>query len=88
MMAKGHRIEGIPEVPLVVSDKVEEFKKTKEAVTLLRKAGAWADIDKVIIIQVLYEQTNLLVKWLVCVRCDDLKKYLERLKNCSEVDIF
>lgn len=46
-MAKGHRIEGIPEVPLVVSDKVEEFKKTKEAVTLLRKAGAWADIDKV-----------------------------------------
>merc|ERR1711915_1142013 len=47
VMAKGHRIEGIPEVPLVVSDKVEEFKKTKEAVTLLRKAGAWADIDKV-----------------------------------------
>jgi len=47
VMAKGHRIEGIPEVPLVVSDKVEEFKKTKEAVTLLRKSGAWADIDKV-----------------------------------------
>jgi len=47
VMARGHRIEGIPEVPLVVSDKVEEFKKTKEAVTLLRKAGAWADIDKV-----------------------------------------
>lgn len=47
VMAKGHRIEGISEVPLVVNDKVEEFKKTKEAVQLLRKVGAWADIDKV-----------------------------------------
>ena len=49
VMAKGHRIEGLPEVPLVVDDKVEELKKTKEAVTLLRKAGAWADIDKVLL---------------------------------------
>jgi large subunit ribosomal protein L4e len=47
VMAKGHRIEGITEVPLVVSDKVEEFKKTKEAVSFLRKVGAWADIEKV-----------------------------------------
>jgi large subunit ribosomal protein L4e len=47
VMAKGHRIEGIPEVPLVVSDKVEEFKKTKEAVQFLHKVGAWADVDKV-----------------------------------------
>lgn len=47
VMAKGHRIEGISEVPLVVSDKVEEFKKTKEAVQFLRKVGAWADVEKV-----------------------------------------
>lgn len=47
VMAKGHRIEGIPEVPLVVSDKIEEYKKTKDAVQLLHKVGAWADIDKV-----------------------------------------
>lgn len=47
VMAKGHRIEGIPEVPLVVSDKIEEFKRTKEAVQLLHKVGAYADVDKV-----------------------------------------
>merc|ERR1712020_791777 len=29
-MAKGHRIEEIPEVPLVVSDKVQSYTKTKE----------------------------------------------------------
>ncbi|KAJ8304036.1 hypothetical protein KUTeg_017619 [Tegillarca granosa] len=32
VMSKGHRIEEIPEVPMVVSDKIEECKKTKEAV--------------------------------------------------------
>jgi len=47
VMSKGHRIEEIPEVPLVVSDKVEEMKKTKEAVTLLKKLRAWQDIEKV-----------------------------------------
>ncbi|XP_061164101.1 large ribosomal subunit protein uL4-like isoform X2 [Saccostrea echinata] len=47
VMSKGHRIEEIPEVPLVVSDKVEEFKKTKEAVALLKRLKAWSDIQKV-----------------------------------------
>lgn len=43
----GHRIEEIPEVPLVVEDKVEGYKKTKEAVLLLKKLKAWNDIMKV-----------------------------------------
>merc|ERR1712032_602737 len=47
VMSKGHRIEEIPEVPLVVSDKVEEIKKTKEAVQVLKKLKAWSDIEKV-----------------------------------------
>ncbi|XP_075202171.1 large ribosomal subunit protein uL4 [Anomaloglossus baeobatrachus] len=47
VMSKGHRIEEIPEVPLVVEDKVENYKKTKEAVLLLKKLKAWNDIKKV-----------------------------------------
>lgn len=47
VMSKGHRIEEIAEVPLVLSDKVEELKKTKEAVGVLRKIKAWSDIEKV-----------------------------------------
>lgn len=47
VMSKGHKIEEIPEVPLVVSDKIEEYKKTKEAVSLLKKLKAWQDILKV-----------------------------------------
>jgi len=47
VMAKGHVIQGIPEVPFVVSDKVQSFVKTKEAVEFLRRNKAWADVAKV-----------------------------------------
>lgn len=47
VMSKGHRIEEVPELPLVVEDKVEGYKKTKEAVQLLKKLKAWNDIKKV-----------------------------------------
>jgi large subunit ribosomal protein L4e len=47
VLSKGHRIEQIPEVPLVLSDKVQEIKKTKEAVTVLHKLKIWPDIEKV-----------------------------------------
>ena len=46
-MSKGHRIEEVPELPLVVEDKVESYEKTKEAVLLLKKLKAWNDIEKV-----------------------------------------
>ncbi|CAK8697774.1 large ribosomal subunit protein uL4B-like [Clavelina lepadiformis] len=48
VMSKGHKIEKIPEVPLVVEDKIQSFKKTKEAVILLKKLNAWEDVQKVI----------------------------------------
>lgn len=47
VLARGHAIEKVPECPLFVSDKVQEFKKTKEAVALLKKLNAWSDILKV-----------------------------------------
>merc|ERR1711862_486293 len=47
VMSKGHRIEQTPEVPLLLSDKVEEYKKTKEAMGLLKRLKAWTDIEKV-----------------------------------------
>merc|ERR1712154_166355 len=47
VMAKGHRIEEIPEVPLVVSDKVQSYTKTKEAYILLKRTKAYADVEQV-----------------------------------------
>jgi len=47
VMAKGHQIQGIPEVPLVVADSVQGIAKTKDAVAFLRRNKAWADVAKV-----------------------------------------
>jgi len=47
VMARGHSIQGIPEVPLVVADDVQSYTRTKDAVTFLKKVRAWDDIDKV-----------------------------------------
>merc|ERR1739844_515711 len=47
VMAKGHQIDEIPEVPLVVSDSVQAYTKTKEAFILLKRTKAYKDVDKV-----------------------------------------
>ena len=47
LQARGHVIDKVPEIPFVVSDKVESFRKTKEAVAFLRRANVWDDIEKV-----------------------------------------
>ena len=47
VLARGHRIEQVPEVPLVVPSSVESLKKTKEAITLLKSINAFPDVVKV-----------------------------------------
>jgi large subunit ribosomal protein L4e len=48
VMARGHRVDETPELPLVVSNAVESKTKTADAVALLKKLGAYADVEKVI----------------------------------------
>jgi large subunit ribosomal protein L4e len=47
VLARGHRIETIEEVPLVVDASAESFTKTKQAVALLKSLHAYADVVKV-----------------------------------------
>uniref|UniRef100_A0A1L8DGM9 Putative ribosomal protein n=1 Tax=Nyssomyia neivai TaxID=330878 RepID=A0A1L8DGM9_9DIPT len=47
VQSKGHIIDGVSEFPLVVSDKLQECTKTKQAVIFLRRMKIWADIQKV-----------------------------------------
>ncbi len=48
VLARGHRIENIPEVPLVVSSDLESVQKTRDAVAALKAVGAHKDVIKVI----------------------------------------
>jgi large subunit ribosomal protein L4e len=45
VLARGHRIEEVEEVPLVIGG-AEGLQKTKEAVALLKAHGAYADVRK------------------------------------------
>jgi large subunit ribosomal protein L4e len=47
LFARGHRIEEVPEVPLVVANStVNKIEKTKQAVELLKQVGAYNDVQK------------------------------------------
>lgn len=47
VMARGHKIEKVPELPLVVNAGTEKIKKTKKALEVLSRLDADADVDKV-----------------------------------------
>jgi len=47
VMSKGHMIHETAEVPLIVTDKIQEYDKTKQAVILLRRLKIWNDVQKV-----------------------------------------
>ncbi|MBL2080930.1 50S ribosomal protein L4, partial [Klebsiella pneumoniae] len=44
VLARGHRVEQVEEVPLVIADSIESVKKTKEAVELLKTIKAYNDV--------------------------------------------
>ena len=46
VMARGHRIQEIAEVPLVVSNDIESISKTSAAVSLLKTLKAYGDVEK------------------------------------------
>ncbi|KAJ3339508.1 hypothetical protein HDU91_001009 [Kappamyces sp. JEL0680] len=48
VLARGHRIDAIDEVPLVVSSSIENSHKTKKAVAFLKAINAYADVQKVV----------------------------------------
>ncbi|KAL1565966.1 60S ribosomal protein L4A [Salvia divinorum] len=46
VLARGHRIEEVPELPLVVSDAAEAVEKTSAALKVLKQIGAHPDAEK------------------------------------------
>jgi large subunit ribosomal protein L4e len=48
VMARGHRIDDVEEVPLVVTDAAESINKTSAAIQMLTDLGAAAELKKVV----------------------------------------
>ena len=47
VMARGHRIESVAEMPLVISPAMESVNKTRTATEILQKIAAFADVERV-----------------------------------------
>jgi len=47
VLARGHLIDQMAEIPFVLNDKVESLTKTKEAVALMKRVNLWDDVEKV-----------------------------------------
>lgn len=47
VMARGHKVDKISEVPLVVKDDFQSIKKTKDAIVALKKLHAFGDVKRV-----------------------------------------
>ena len=47
VMARGHRIENVDHVPLVLENAIESLTKTKDAVAVLKAVSAYEDVEKV-----------------------------------------
>ncbi len=45
---RGHRVEQVPNLPLVVSDSLEEVSGTKAAKETLKNLGLWSDVERVL----------------------------------------
>jgi large subunit ribosomal protein L4e len=45
VMSRGHRIDHIPELPLVLSEDCESLRRTKDAVAVLKAVGAYDDVE-------------------------------------------
>lgn len=46
VMARGHRVDDVPEIPLVLDSSLESTKKTSVAKDILAAVGALADVEK------------------------------------------
>lgn len=47
VMARGHRIDNVPEIPLVL-DNLEKTERTKDLIDILKRFGAYTDVERVI----------------------------------------
>lgn len=46
VMARGHKVDDVPEIPLVMDNSIESAKKTSAAKDILASVGALADVEK------------------------------------------
>jgi large subunit ribosomal protein L4e len=47
VMKRGHKVENLKELPIVVEDKIQELKKSKELLEFLKKVGLEKELERI-----------------------------------------
>ncbi len=47
VLKRGHKVENLKEVPIIVDDKLQELKKTKDVIQFLKKLGLENEIERI-----------------------------------------
>jgi large subunit ribosomal protein L4e len=45
--SRGHKLEQVPSIPLIVTDNLESVSETKKAMDVLKTLGLWQDVERV-----------------------------------------
>jgi len=48
VMARGHRVMGVCQLPLILDDAVGQVAKTRDAIAMLKSLGVWDDVRRVL----------------------------------------
>lgn len=48
VMARGHKVDNVPELPLVVEDRIESIERTKDAIAFLKRFNIYDDVVRVV----------------------------------------
>jgi len=47
VMARGHRVNHVPQLPLILEDTVGQVSKTRDVIAMLKNLGVWDDVRRV-----------------------------------------
>lgn len=47
VLSRGHKIDTVPQIPLILTDKIEDLSKTSEVVTVLTNLGLVSELNRV-----------------------------------------
>jgi len=96
-MARGHRVNNVPQLPLILEDTVGQVSKTRDIIAMLRTLGVWDDVRRVMANKQLRagkgKMRDRRHKWrrgplfVVDEGCESLRRALRNVPGCDMANV-
>merc|ERR1711976_745311 len=97
VMARGHRVNNVPQLPLILEDTVGQVSKTRDIIAMLRTLGVWDDVRRVMANKQLRagkgKMRDRRHKWrrgplfVVDEGCESLRRALRNVPGCDMANV-